>query len=330
MRDLIRLIIIILFLPVVLVFLGPALVLAALRGRQWMGPITLDSSQYGVVGRVGMFLLGLAIWLLVWSGLLWLSLEAIVPTQLNVSLPPAPTIFTKQVNETATATAAPLAPAATSTPTTQPLTRTATLPPPAKTSTATPVLPATTATATLQPTSTPTATELFNETLATNTPDTSATEPPTATPSSGEAADTVTPSATITQTVLSPAVRQAVLATVGEANGLLRDALAEASEENLKNLGSLWQGKTLDSIGEFAVDMNSRYSRPFNVDFEYVTPPAISDRSVPGQVVVFTREKWSYGGPSTTNEEAFEFIYTLIPQGDHWVISRYTYRNIAQ
>jgi len=52
MRNLGCLVVGILLLPIFLIVIGPLLVVAAVRGRQSVGPITLNSSQYGPAGRI--------------------------------------------------------------------------------------------------------------------------------------------------------------------------------------------------------------------------------------------------------------------------------------
>lgn len=312
MRDLLRFILLILFLPVIIVVLGPALVLAAIKGRQWLGPVTLDASGYNVLGRTGVFLLGVAIWLLVWSGLVWFTIQALTPVApLNVGLAPAPT-------PTTAAAVSPAAPAETPTAAPEPTST----PVPPKPS-ATP-LPSPTATRVL-PTNTPTPqlTESTATRPATATPEPDVTTTPVAT---AEVTGAATPAKTGT---LTPADRRAALAAVDEANELLRDTIAQATNANVENLGKIWQGKALDVIERFAIRLNDRFARPPDVTFEYVLPPEIGDESRFDEVIVSTREKWSYGGSAKTTEEILEFIYTLAPKDDTWVITRYTYRNLA-
>ncbi len=322
MRDFIRLIIILLLLPVIIILIGPLLVLAALRGQQWMGPITLNSARYGPMGRAGILLLGAAIWILVWSALAWLALETVTPTAMQVALPtPTPAVAQAQADAvTPSPTAAPptltatrVAPAAAS-PSATPLPATATHTPPA---TAT-----VTATATLTPTPSPTATP-------SPLPSVSPTATPTGTPTARFPllAPTITPRPLPT---VSPADRRAALAAVNRANDRLRLTIIEASDENLENLSQVWQGKAFNQIQDFALDLNERYAQPRRVDYKYINPPAVSEASVPGQIVVTSVEEWTYGSPSQGNHEILEFIYTVVPVDDVWAISRYTYRNLPK
>lgn len=311
MRDLLRFILLILFLPLIIVVLGPALVLAAVKGQQWLGPVTLDTSGYNVLGRAGVFLLGVAVWLLVWAALVWLTIQALTPvaapTPVSLQTPVAATYVG---SPTALARPATVTPAPTRTPV--PVKPSATPPP---TATATRVLPTNTPT--------PQLTGLTATHPVTDTPEPDVTSTPAVAAAATSAA---TPAKTGT---LTPANRRAALAAVDEANQLLRDAIAQASDTNVENLGKIWQGKALDVIERFAIRLNDRYARPLNVAFEYVLPPEISEESRAGEVIVSTREKWSYGSSVKGSQEVLEFIYTLAPQGDGWVITRYTYRNLA-
>jgi hypothetical protein len=287
--DLVRLTIFILFLPLIIIFIGPLLMLAVLRGRQWMGPLTLDSTGYNLVGRVGIFMLGLAIWLLVWSGLVWLAFEAASPPAVIVQTPlPAPPATEPAVEPTATLTSTPIATAPTSTPTPTPVP-----PTPTPTPTLGPIIP--------------------SNVLATNTP--------SPTSDVGEVSPTVAATLTV-------ADRQAVVATIEEANLLLQNAISLANEDNIKKLEAIWQGRALTRVADFATELYGRYAKPFTVSFDFMIPPRISAQSPAGDVVITSREKWSYRGPSKVDEESFEFTYTLRSVNEGWVITKYSYRNL--
>jgi hypothetical protein len=207
-------------------------------------------------------------------------------------------------------------------------------PTPENTVTPTPVLPtdtptpATTSTP-APPTDTPTATPLFNEALATSTPleensDGEVLPTPTKTVTSIVSRQlNITP-----QPTLTIVERNEVITAVQEGNKLLRDAVALANQDNLDNLEGVWQGKALTVVEGFATNLYDRYTHPFTVDFEYISPPVVGNPVGPGQVGVTSREKWSYGGPSQVHQEAFEFIYTLKKQNDEWIITWYSYRNL--
>lgn len=315
LADFFRLTLLILFLPLIIIFVGPFLVLSVLRGRQGMGPITFDSTRYDFTGRAGIFMLGLAIWILVWGGLTWFVLNAVLPVppqQNTVAVQPT---ATARPIPTHTVTPSPSAVPPTPTPTLTPLPPTPSLTP-TPTPTLGPIVPAS------PPTHTPTLTRtpLFNEPLATNTVAANITVTP-------NAILTVTPRPVITAT-LGPADRLAAVDTLEDANTLLQNAIALANEENLENLGEIWQDTALTNITDFAQELYDRYAQPFTVTFEYISPPRIREQLDNGDIVMVSREKWFYGGPTTVNEEAFEFIYTLSQRNGRWLITRYTYRNL--
>ncbi len=297
----------ILFLPLFAIFIGPLLVLAAFRGHQPLGPITLDTVRYGPAGRVGALILGLAIWILVWGSLVWLAIASNLPAPTVVNLPP---------QATTTAMPAPIVTPTPPSPTFTPLAADRpTLLPTTTTPTESPTVPP--ATDTTTPTATPT--ELFNEILATNTP--------TTTPElQVERAKTLVP--TTPPPTLTLADRQAAIAAVEEGNSLLHQAINLANEENIQKLGTVWHGTALSDAQEFAADLYDRYARPFKAQLEYISPPAIGEPNLLGETVVFSQEKWSYGGPTKTKQEAFEFIYTLNQKDGRWLITDYTYRNL--
>ncbi len=332
LTDFVRLIVLILFLPVIIIFVGPLLVLAVVRGRQRMGPITLDSARYNFAGKAGMAMLGIAIWLLVWSGLAWLAIAATSPAPTLVQAPPVSPAVTTNPSVTAAPLAAtnPLTtinpsttvdPAATK-PIVEPsftLTPSPTVMQTANTSTPTPALSI--PTATLGPiipvattASTPTPTPLFTGTA----------EAATALPTLSSAEST--PAAPIT---LSVSRRQAALAAIDQANVLLQNAITLANEENLENLSIVWQDRALVGMRIFAARLSERYTQPFNVQFEYIAPPAIIAQNSPDQVVIASREKWSYGWLSNVDQDVFEYTYTLDQENGVWFITKYSFRNLS-
>jgi hypothetical protein len=112
-------------------------------------------------------------------------------------------------------------------------------------------------------------------------------------------------------------------------NILLQQAIAEASEENLQSLSTIWRGLAFQVAQNFATQMSKQYAKPMVVEFEYLEPPTVDRRSTQSEVTVTSREKWAYGGPTKIDrEELFDFIYTLTKEDGSWIISRYTYRNI--
>ena len=92
MRNLGCLVVAILLLPIFLIIIGPLLVLAAVRGRQSVGPIMLNSSQYGAAGRIGALMLGLGLWLLIWGGLVWVIVNGLLPSSTPTVAVATPTL----------------------------------------------------------------------------------------------------------------------------------------------------------------------------------------------------------------------------------------------
>ena len=94
-------------------------------------------------------------------------------------------------------------------------------------------------------------------------------------------------------------------------------------------LETLWADNALRKVEAFALETNERYtSRPFTVQLDYIRSPAVQSQVSIRQVLVSTRERWTYSGPTTSNEESFDFIYTLSQRGDNWIITNFTFRNL--
>ena len=141
---------------------------------------------------------------------------------------------------------------------------------------------------------------------------------PTATP-------TISPRAT-----LSFVERQAVVGAVEEGNVLLQEAIVQGDEENLQKMEIVWQDLAFQVAKNFAAEIHEQYAKPVEVQFEYVQSPTIDPQSSRNEVIVTSREKWAYGGPTKIDkEEIFDFIYTLTEIDGDWIITRYTYRNVS-
>ena len=305
LADFARLLILIVFLPLFLVGIGPLMALSAIRGRQWAGPLTLDSRQYDGAGRAGIFMLGLAIWLLVWSGLVWvgvmvtspaalvqLSQASSLPVVSPVTLTPTPNIITPTATKTL---AAPTAP------------------PASPTQALIAITPPATATPTSSPAPSPSITP--TQLIATRIARTAVAEQKTPTP-------TRPVNSTFTN-------RQIAIQVIKEANVLLQKAITLPSEENLANLSRIWQDRALTKVKQFAINQYDKYAKPFNASVEFIASPDIIQEGNTGQLVVTSQERWSYGGSLNADQEAFEFIYTLSQQEDgDWKIISYTYRNL--
>jgi hypothetical protein len=315
-----RSILLILFLPLLIFFGGPLLLLAAMRGEQPLGPLTLNTSQYGPTGRLGTFMLGLALWLLIWGGLFGLGLSyspaaTVMPAPtLNLVVPIEVVGPTTSASPTPTATATATRVFTTSVLANAPivgstavLTLSATAPAPVDEAEAISPSITITTTATLAPTAAPTLS-------------------PVASPQSGpvEATESEIP----TSMNLTEEEQQTLLATVTEGNQALREAIILNNEETKENLQTIWRGRAYDKAESFALEHYERYAKPLKVEFEYLTPPTISNQSTANQIIIFSQEIWTYGEAAGAYHEAFEFIYTLTPEDGKWIISNYTYRNL--
>jgi len=297
MVDLFRLVALILLLPLIIILLGPLLVLAAIRGQQYLGPITLNSTRYNFAGRIGVFLLGIALWLLVWGGLTWLAVDT----------------FTPAVNPPDIATFTPVAP---------PTATGATL--------VTAAPPTKPATVTANPTSIPTSTLAIKLTAAPKSSPVSTVITGTPAVTLTAVVSPVTPTRSVTATTaVTSANRQAALAVVEEANNLLKQAISQSSQKNLDNLGRLWQADALVAVQKFVAHVTGRFTEPPQVTLEYLNPPAISAESA-GQVVIVAGERWTYGGDAQEKRENFEFTYTVVTTRTAWVISQYSYRRLPE
>jgi hypothetical protein len=307
MRELVRfLYLVVVILPLTLLFIGPLLMLAAVRGIQRVGPIILNPSQAGTSGRIRALLLGMFLWLVVWGGL------AITLSRVG---PPAIGGVSSSALETGVAP---------------------TLPPVFPTATPTPV-----PTVTLQAIAAPTLTRPEKSELSpvASLSPTPSPIPPTPTPISPTAttqpaSPTLTPLATATFTpsptpiaTLSPEQASEAITAVEAANELLRAAVIQPSIGNLAGLEALWRGEALVKAQAFAQDLSRRYLRPLDVTFVYLLPPVVHVGTSPDTAIVISTEAWTYTGPHASRRESFEFTYTLSRQDEGWVIINYAYRN---
>ncbi len=334
-----RLIIVILLLPLFIIFIGPCLILAALRNEQPMGPITLNVARYGLAGRVGGVLGGLLAWFVVWGALAWVVVNGVMPvvTTAEAVVATSPTPFP------ATATSAP--PTATPIPSATPTVPTLT-PTPILTLTITAVFQATpsptiTATPTPTPTINLTATATATPTL-TRTPSPTATASPEPTPSpepteTVAAAKETNPPLDLVETVrptpqppLSDADQEAVIETIRASNELLWLAITVPTPTSFQNLARLWQGDALEQAETFATDRAERYDQPDEVQFRSTIPLRISDQSAADLILARSREVWIYIGDTTEQQETLDFTYTLERDEDEaWVITGFTYSALS-
>jgi hypothetical protein len=308
MRELIRfLYLVVVILPLTLLFIGPLLTLAAVRGMQRVGPIILNPSQAGTGGRIRALLLGMGLWLVVWGGL--------AITLSRVGLPAMGGVPSSALETGVTPTMPPVVPTATPTP-----------------------VPIVTLQAVIAPTPTrPEKSELSPVASLSPAP---SPIPPTPTPMSPTAtaqpaSPTSTPPVTATFTpspapvaTLSPEQASQVIAAVEAANELLRVAVIQPSIGNLAELEALWRGGALAKAQAFAQDLYRRYLRPLEVTFVYLLPPVVHAGASSDTAIVISTEAWTYTGPHASRRESFEFTYTLSRQDEGWVITNYGYRNV--
>ena len=308
----------VIILPLAVLFIGPLLTLAALRGRQRIGPITLEPGRRGMAGRIGALLLGLVAWLVVWGGLAVILAWA-VPTmggrisasilQVNVTPTQPPAVTTLTATPAPPATPQPLASPIPTLPQTEEVpTPSLSVTPSPIPSTSTPVRPIATATP-VPPTSTPS---------------------PTVTPTPMPPTSTSLPTATLTSlptpvATLSPEQASEAIAAVEAANELLRAAMGEPSIGNLAELETLWKGEALAKAQAFAQDLSQRYLRPLEVTFIYYHSPQAFEGNSPDAAFVISTEAWNYTGPRSSHRESFKFSYTLRRQNESWVITDYAY-----
>lgn len=333
--ELIRLIILALFLPFILIVIGPLLVLSVWRGQQQMGPITLNSAQYGPAGQAGILALGVAVWLLAWGGLGWLTVAALsAPLPFSIQLPSLSNFIAASPDAEPTPTAPPAATAtatniSTPAPTFTP-TDTSTPPPPTERPLPTPTRRP--ATPVITSTITPTLTLNGQATTIISTPERQLTPPIVA----SRAAITptilarpLTPTSSSTgQPTLTDTHRLAVIAAIEEADLLLQATITLADQENIGNLSRVWADKASIIIDDFETELFDQAARPFSVEFEYLLPPIASINSSGDQATVTSHERWRYNGPTKSHQETFEFIYTLRRQGQTWAATSFTYQSL--
>ncbi len=270
-------------------------------------------------------MLGLALWLLIWSGLLWVGLLYVSPTSSIAQLlfpAPAPTATATPVpTETGTpiitASPTPTATQGTSVLVSIPVTETV------------PVIPSNTPSATNTVIDLPTITNTSVIITPTDTSKPSNTPTLTLSPAPTSTQSVTTPTIEITSTNdQSQLDEETIQAILEEGNAILLAAITETTDGNLEQLQTVWRGRALTKAENFVTDTNNRFSANTVIELEYLSPLNISPYSTERQVVVLIQENWRYQGTVRTYEEQFEFIYTLTQDDGEWVISDYTYRNL--
>jgi hypothetical protein len=118
---------------------------------------------------------------------------------------------------------------------------------------------------------------------------------------------------------------------VESGNGLLHDAIVEATADNLAKLETVWQDQALTTARNFATKLYGQYAKPLQVKFEYLAAPAVESQLPGNRIVVTSQERWSYGGPTKTDyQEAFKFVYTLSQKDGKWMITQYSFLNLPK
>ncbi|MEM7033665.1 MAG: hypothetical protein AAF629_29220 [Chloroflexota bacterium] len=339
-KDIFRLLWLLVLLPFWALFIGPILVLAGILGRVSIGTLQLRPSRQYQRGRLWAFLSGVIIWGFSWGLILWLwqggYLNPIVATYAPSSIRSQliailPTNTPQPATPTATLTATPTA---TLRPSTTPL------PSATNTETAT-ITPSSTATVTAspKPSVTPTAS-------ATTTSSPTQTLSPTATlsptPSNTPTAIPViaVPTATLSLTPNTIANNSPITyednkldpyQLLSQANEYLITYIQNANVDNQTRLETIWANNALTDIQAFARQINIKYQAPLTVTYQIlnltVTTPITASN-----ITTFTmesRELWRFEDAQTQKDSLSDYIYTV--QGDlnnenRWQIVDYQFK----
>jgi hypothetical protein len=290
--DILQLLLLLVFLPFILLVLGPVLVIAALFGRFSLGALKIRPGKYHPRGRLWALVLGLFVWGLTWGGLAWfwpsnLFQPAITPSPIN-------TITQNTVTPTHTPTNVPSANTSTPAQPTQRATPTAT-------TTATP-LPSPTETTAPPPPPTPTLT--LTSLPATPTPTPTAVLP-TATPSS-----------------LQPDDPDQLLTI---ANDSLVQYLEGGAIDDLSVLGGLWAGEALPAVQSFGRQINLKYQQPLSVTYQLIGSPSLTPLAE-NRIIVQVRELWVFEDSTHRQESLSDYDYTLQLVEGQWRIVAYQFQ----
>ncbi len=287
-RDVLQLLRLTIYLPLFLLFIGIALVIAAIVGRLPLpGGIVLEPGKHRRYGRAVAFVLGLMVWFGVWGGLGLVAVRGYSFSGRN-DLPP---VATQRAFATALPTATPKG--MTGTPTAAPT--------PLPSPTAVPA---------------PTATPRPAETVApAESPSPNPTFPPPNTP---------TASSTVSST--EPVNFPKALEAVRVANILLRQAIVAPDGDHLQALATAWSGDALAQVQTFAGQMNRKYNAPLEVSYQMpgdMTLEIVS--TVPPEARVFSTELWQFKGRTATRTAATAYRYTLRQIDGHWKIITFAF-----
>ncbi len=279
LKDILRLLWLIVLLPLLLLLVGPLLVLAAIFGRLSLFNIQLNPGKHFSGGRAWAFVVGLLLWATIWPGLAWLLTGGQLPLMTAARQPAA------AVPVAAPATPTPR-PSFTPTPAPDDAAEAVVLP--------TATLVVATDTPLLPPSATFTPLPLPTATLRPTSP------PPTAT------ATRVLPPST-----LSSEEEAEALQSIIHANNLLVAVMVKPDGQNTSALSLRWRGAALAKVQTFAQDVNQKYNAPLTIRYSTIGVPQISVNAQTGRLQVSSREFWTFESPSATREALVDYQYTL-------------------
>ncbi len=309
LKDLLRLLVLIVLLPLIIFLAGPLLVFAALLGRiSLFGGVKITPGKRHRRGRLLALFVGLLLWGVVWGAAAWLLLSsnnpAILRAMNGLQLPASVTPTTLTFQPVPSATPAPPTPGsatpkpvatiliATNTPTTPPS-----------------PLPPTPAKIANTPTATPTATRVVP--LASPSP----TALPTATPSPPP------------PPAFTPDEETQIFNTLTRANNLLLTAIEAPTDKNLLALDEAWQGTALNRATRFARLVNQKYPPPIQASYSIIGVPTIAS-GTKDELSLESREFWIYQSGGQKKEVLNDYEYTLQRQGDGWTITFYQFKPV--
>lgn len=299
-----RLLLLLVFLPLILLLVGPFLVAAALFKRMpFFGIVRLEPGKHHRRGRLWVFVIGLLVWGLTWGASAFFLLPQIpastpaLAALTNRAATITPTVQIDLPSATPTATILPPteAPAATPTPILL-ITFTPTLQPPTASPTTTPVLiPTHTATLVLSPTPTP--------------------------------AMTLTPTPMVSASITS-AQETALLQSLVRANNLLVSVIENPGTDDSTRLEALWQDEALKSIIDFTRTIDRKYQLPLQVSYSTVGIPLVEVDSTGETVSIESREHWIFEDTQEKREVLNAYNYVLRQKEGRWVIISYRFEFI--
>ncbi|HEY85204.1 MAG TPA: hypothetical protein G4N96_08865 [Chloroflexi bacterium] len=307
-KDLARLLVLIVLLPLIIFLAGPLLVFAAIFGSiSLFGGVKITPGKRRRWGRLLALVIGLLLWAIIWGGAVWLFLNSnptILRATNGVQLPVSVTPTTLTFQPIPSSTPAPPTPGSV---TPKPA---ATILIATNTPTATPTpAPPTPTQAANTPTASPTATRVVS--LASPSP----TAPPTFTPGPAP------------PPAFTPDEETQVFNTLTRANDLLLAAIEAPSDENLAALEAVWQGTALSRATRFVHLINQKYQAPIQASYGIIGAPSIAS-GAPYELSLESREFWTYQSGGQKKEALSDYKYILQRQGDGWAITFYQFKPV--